>query len=175
MSASSPVNQSHAAFVALGSNIDPSRNLPAAVARLQSLGTVRAVSRVWQSAAVGDVNQPAFLNAAALLSTSYPLPRLRQELRDIEAKMGRVRDPANKNAARPIDLDLAFFDRVVCRPPAAPLPDPATTERSFVAVPLAELAPRFRHPICGRTLAEIAAQLRAYPPLTPRDDVVLQP
>jgi 2-amino-4-hydroxy-6-hydroxymethyldihydropteridine diphosphokinase len=95
------------AVVMLGSNIDPERHLPAAVRELSSLGRVLAVSSVWQTAAVGDATQADFCNAAVLLESASEPSGLLAQLHAIESRLGRVRDPQNKNAARTIDLDLA--------------------------------------------------------------------
>jgi len=146
----------HRAWIALGSNISPERNLPLAVRHLARLGEIEALSSVWQSTPVGDLNQADFCNAALILRTSHFPLDLKAELRKIESLLGRVRDPANKNAARTIDLDIALFDDLVLKMPGLQIPDPEIPARPFLAVPLAELDPEFLHPQLGITLGEIA-------------------
>ncbi|MFQ5941927.1 MAG: 2-amino-4-hydroxy-6-hydroxymethyldihydropteridine diphosphokinase [Anaerolineales bacterium] len=146
------------AFVAVGSNISPEVHLPASIEHLHSLGQVKAISNAYKSNPVGGRNQPDFLNAAVLIgATEEPAP-IRDHLREIESALGRVRTE-DRYASRTIDLDLVMYgDRV---DPEFPLPDPEILTRDFVAVPLAELAPDFCHPITGEALGAIAARLRS--------------
>jgi 2-amino-4-hydroxy-6-hydroxymethyldihydropteridine diphosphokinase len=145
--------------IMLGSNIQPELHLPAAVRELQALGDVLAISSVWQTAPVGFLDQADFCNAAVLLETPLDSVELLARLRDIENRLGRVRDPLNKNAPRTIDLDLA----VVPGPPrmvaGRMLPDPDLSKRVFLAIPLQEILPDFHLP-SGRPISEVAAELR---------------
>lgn len=162
----------HRAFIAMGSNIQPELNLPAAVEELRRFGTLVRVSSVWQSAPVGDRHQADFCNAAVLLKTSLPPSELKQKLRDCETRMGRVRDPHNKNAARQIDLDIACYDKLICELPELQLPDPDIPQRPFLAVPLMELDSSYMHPVLGKSLEEIAAGT-SHADLQRRDDITL--
>lgn len=163
----------HLAWVALGSNIAPQRNLPQAVFELQRLGHVCNVSSVWESRPVGDLQQPNFCNAAVLLETVLSPGELKQGLRDIEHRLGRIRDPQNRNAARTIDLDIAFFDRLVIHTPQLQIPDPEISQRPFLAVPLAELDGDFLHPVLQQTLSQIAGIVGGARDLKRRDDILL--
>jgi len=166
-------------LITLGSNIAPERNLPRAVSMLRQNYhlRVRALSRVYESApisATGAVapDQPPFLNAAALLeSDGYygPLALKFHVLRFIELLLGRRRS-ADKYAPRPIDLDLALYGDCVVSGPHLTLPDPDILTRAHVAVPLADVAPDWPHPLTGQRLAEIAAALAPAADLRVRDD-----
>lgn len=155
-------------LITLGSNIEPERNLPRAVSMLRQNYhlRVRALSRVYESmpiSATGGVvlDQPPFLNAAALLeSDGYytPLTLKFHVLRFIELLLGRRRS-ADKFAPRPIDLDLALYGDCVMNTPHLTLPDPDILTRAHVAMPLADVAPDWPHPLTGQRLAEIAASL----------------
>lgn len=148
-------------LVVLGSNIEPEANLVAAVRFLSELVTVEAASPAYRSAPVGSPGSPPFLNAAVALSTDLSPGDLKREvLRPIEAALGRVRG-ADRNAPRTIDLDLALYGALVVddRAHGLVLPDPAILEHAHVAVPLADLAPGFEHPVTGERLASIAARL----------------
>lgn len=148
-------------FLALGSNIDPERNLPAAVRLLQNYGEVLRVSSVWETAPVGDVRQPNFLNAAALLLTSLNAADVRRRaIADIERELKRTRDPSNRNAARTIDVDIALFNSDCLEIDGRRIPDPDILTRVFVALPLSELDADYVHPLDGRTLRDIAGELR---------------
>ncbi len=167
---------SHRACIGLGSNIQPERHLPAAVVELARIGELARVSQVYGSAAVGDVEQPAFLNAAVLLVTDHSPQSLCTLLREIETNLGRVRDPDNRNAARTIDLDLVLYDESVLTIGHRRIPDPDLLDRSFVAVPMADIDPHFVHPQTGETLSFIADRLRATgAPLHQRSDIQLFP
>ena len=147
---------SNKAYLSLGSNIEPETNLSAAVTLLAELTTLRAVSSVWETPPLGMADQPNFLNAAALIETELSPEALKaQILAPIEQRLGRVRQ-ANKNAPRPMDIDLMLFNRQVFQLGNRHVPDPEVLERSFVAIPLAEIEPGYIHPETGQTLKEIA-------------------
>lgn len=149
----------HLAFLSLGSNISPEQYLPAAVARLREVGTVLKTSQVWQSAPVGDPNQPDYCNAAVLFATSLAPADLKQTLREIERQLGRHRDPQQRCAPRTIDIDLTLYDELDQEFGGGRVPDPELFTRPFVAGPLAELSPEYRVPGSNRTLAAIADAL----------------
>jgi len=118
-----------------------------------------AASPVFETAPVGPAGQDAYLNAALeLRSWLAPLELLRR-LQAIEASLGRDRGrEAARWGPRLIDLDLVFFgDRCIDLPDLV-VPHPRAHERAFVMRPMAELAPRFRHPVVGVSLAEIARE-----------------
>ncbi|WP_166830917.1 2-amino-4-hydroxy-6-hydroxymethyldihydropteridine diphosphokinase [Thalassoroseus pseudoceratinae] len=146
-------------YLGLGSNIDPETNLPNAVLELQKYGRIAAVSRVWETKPVNCPGSPEnFLNAAVLLETSLSAIAVRLEaIAAIESGLGRVRDPANRNAPRTIDIDVALFNDEILQIEHRPVPDPAIVKHAYLAIPLAELDPNFKHPQTGETLAEIAA------------------
>ena len=162
------------AYLSLGSNIEPEHNLPEAVAQLARFGRIKAVSSVWQSAAVGFTDQPDFLNAAILLETELSARSLRQQaIARIENSLGRVR-AENKNGPRPIDIDIMLFNHDVVSIGSRRIPDQELLERSFVAIPMAEIAPDYVHPDVKKTLAEIALQFNpATEAIIRRDDIEL--
>ena len=146
------------AYLSLGSNIDPERNLPAVVDLLGEYGRVRAVSNVWQSKPVGLTDQPDFLNAAVILETALSARSLRrQAIAEIERRLKRVRTQ-DKSAPRTIDIDIMLFNDEIAQIDSRHIPDPEVLERPFVAIPLAEIAPDYVHPETGQPLREIAAQ-----------------
>jgi len=139
-------------YFGLGSNIDPERNLPAGIARLGEIGTVRAVSRIYRSPPQGGARGPAFLNAAVELETDLEPEALTSRRRALEVAMGRAQQ-AFPGCPRTIDLDLLWGA------PRGPHPD--LLRYAHAVVPLSEIAPHLVHPATGETLAEIAARLRA--------------
>ena len=161
-------------LIALGSNIDSEHNLPESVRRLSLHCRLVAVSPVYETAPVGKTDQPNFLNAAVLIETELTASELKaQVLLVIEQELRRVRT-ADKNAPRTIDLDIALFGDQILDLGARHIPDPDILKYPHVAVPLADIAPRWRHPETGQTLQEIA-QGPAVHGLVRRPDVVLWP
>jgi 2-amino-4-hydroxy-6-hydroxymethyldihydropteridine diphosphokinase len=158
------------AFISLGSNIEPEKNLLFGTRRLGELGRLIAVSTVYQNPAIGPTPQPDFLNAAALIETDHLAEIIRLHLRGIEADSGRVRTD-DKYAPRTLDLDLCLLGTQITRCPEPSLPDPDLHTRAHLAVPLAELAPSFLHPITGETLQIIADRLRPDASLVPQPEI----
>lgn len=143
-------------FIAMGSNIDAEDNLREATRLLAEQCVLVAFSPVYETAPVGKLDQPNFLNAAALIETELSAAELKREvLSGIECQLGRVR-VADKNAPRTIDLDIALFNTEVLDIDARHIPDPDIVKYAHIAVPLADLAPHYRHPETGQTLREIA-------------------
>jgi dihydroneopterin aldolase/2-amino-4-hydroxy-6-hydroxymethyldihydropteridine diphosphokinase len=147
------------AFISLGSNIDPEHNLREAVRSLASRCRLLAASPVYETRPVGKVDQPNFLNAAVWIETEMSAAQLKERvLRAIEQELGRVRTE-DKNAPRTIDLDISLFNDQVLDVESRHIPDPEIVHRPHIARPLADLAPRYRHPETGQTLLEIAEAL----------------
>ena len=141
-----------------------------AVGLLAEIGSLRAVSMVYQNPAIGPSPAPDFLNTAVLIEAELAALEIRDRLRAIEAQLGRART-SDKYAPRVIDLDLCLLGSHVVETPELSLPDPDVLTRPHLAVTLAELAPDFRHPLTGETLSAIAERLRPLADLRPRPDV----
>lgn len=157
-------------FLSLGSNIHPERNLPAAVRLLEEHGRLLAASSVYRTAPFGtDEPQPDYLNAVVVLESAYkPAEFQREVIRRIEARLGRNRS-RDRYAPRTIDIDMLMADQEILKIGSRLIPSREILERSFVAVPLAEVAPELVHPTDGRTMAEIAAGFDENLPVYPLD------
>jgi 2-amino-4-hydroxy-6-hydroxymethyldihydropteridine diphosphokinase len=144
------------AYIALGANLgDPVVTVRAAIETLRAIsGTqLRAVSSLYRTAPIGLRDQPDFINAVVALELDVavpPAPTFLATLFAIEAGFGRVR--SIKNAPRTLDLDLLMYGEERHDTAGLTLPHPRLTERAFVLVPLAEIAPDLLIPGHGRVV-----------------------
>lgn len=145
-------------FIALGSNLGDRRgHLEFALAELQeSVGVeVVAVSRLYETAPVGPPPQGPYLNAAVEVRSALEPAVLLERQLEIEARAGRVRGP-ERNAARPLDLDLLLFGERVVETRELVIPHPRLHERGFVLEPLRDLAAEWLHPTEGLAIGQLA-------------------
>ncbi|MFC6646026.1 2-amino-4-hydroxy-6-hydroxymethyldihydropteridine diphosphokinase [Granulicella cerasi] len=155
------------AAIALGSNLEgtfgsPEENIRAAFLRLSALGEVKATSSLYVTTPVGYLDQPNFVNAAALLETQLAPLELLRGLLAIEREFGRDRSAnAISKGPRTLDLDLLLYGEEVMNTEELTLPHPAMHERRFVLEPLAEIAPTLLHPTLQITIAELLSALSA--------------
>lgn len=143
-------------LVGIGSNIDRERNIASGVAALRERFGALHLSTVWNTAAVG-FDGADFLNLAAAFETGLPARAVADELDAIEDHFGRSREAGARAMARTLDLDLLLYGDAVIDEPDLRVPRPEILEYAFVLAPLAELAPARRHPVDGRTFAELWA------------------
>lgn len=105
----------------------------------------------------GDVEQDNFLNTAIKMRTLLTPRELLEQLHDVENKAGRTREV--HWGPRTLDLDIVFYDKLVCEDDQLILPHVDMENRYFVLKPLSQLAPNFRHPILGKTVTQLLAAL----------------
>jgi 2-amino-4-hydroxy-6-hydroxymethyldihydropteridine diphosphokinase len=141
--------------IALGSNLgDSLATLKSAIATLNNTPeiTVNSHSSWYKTAPVGPP-QPDYINACAILEVALEPEQLLATLLEIEIKFNRIR--REKWGPRTLDLDLLLYDDLILETPTLTLPHPRMTERAFVLVPLAEIAPDWVHPVTKSAIAQI--------------------
>jgi 2-amino-4-hydroxy-6-hydroxymethyldihydropteridine diphosphokinase len=145
----------------LPSRIGPPEETIAAALRALAAANVAIVarSRRYRSAPVPISDQPWYVNAVAAVGTTLSPPDLLAVLHRVEVSFGRERREAN--GARTLDLDLLAYDDLISRDGAPILPHPRLHQRAFVLLPLAEIAPGWRHPVLGKSVTELIAALPA--------------
>lgn len=151
-------------YIGLGANLpsaagSPVATLEKAVADLAASGiAIRRRSPWYETAPVPRADdQPWYVNGVVEVASDLAPADLLAKLQRLEAEAGRVRSIAN--APRPLDLDIiACGDRVETRDTPL-LPHPRMEIRAFVLLPLQAIAPRWRHPVSGREVAELIAAL----------------
>jgi 2-amino-4-hydroxy-6-hydroxymethyldihydropteridine diphosphokinase len=145
--------------IALGSNLGDSRRiLQSALTTLDTRPGIRVLqrSRFYHTAPVGPP-QPDYLNACAILETHLSPHALLQGLLQVERQFGRER--RQRWGPRRLDLDLLLYGDCIIDTPDLIVPHPRMTERAFVLVPLAELAPHWVHPVTKRAIADLVNQV----------------
>jgi 2-amino-4-hydroxy-6-hydroxymethyldihydropteridine diphosphokinase len=140
------------AYVGVGSNLaDPKLQVLRALQALRDLPGSRLIvsSHLYRTRPLGEVVQPAFVNAVAGLLTRLAPEELLAELRALERELGR--EPSRERwAPRVIDLDLLVVGREIRATESLTLPHPGIAARDFVLYPLADIAPDLEVPGVGR-------------------------
>ncbi len=160
----------HRVFIALGSNLgDRARNLQAGIDALHPAVEVRAASPIYETDPWGYADQPAFLNQVVEGDTGLNPKALLAALKSIEIDLGRR--PTFRYGPREIDLDLLLYDDWILDMDEIVIPHPGLSERAFVLLPLADLAPDLLHPTLGRSISELLSEIDAsgVRPFEPRE------
>jgi 2-amino-4-hydroxy-6-hydroxymethyldihydropteridine diphosphokinase len=160
-------------LIALGSNLTgpwgtPRQTLNRAISEMSVYNIrVQKISTFIETAPYGVTDQPYFINAMVRVRTNLSPEALLQNLQQIEEAAGRVR--VERWGPRTLDLDIVDYNglvRTAASDELAPLtlPHPGIAERVFVLEPLSEIAPRWTHPLTGKTAALTLRQLRDLKP-----------
>ena len=140
-------------FIALGANLDdPTEQIRQGFTLLAGLPDSRLLDRssLYRTAPVGagTEHHPDYINAVVKLETRLESGVLLKNLQAIEARQGRARQ-AEVITPRTLDLDLLLYGDALIHTAELTVPHPRMTERAFVLVPLAEIAPELAVPGIG--------------------------
>lgn len=116
-------------------------------------GTIIKESSIYETAAWGNTDQPAFLNQALELSTALNAKQLIRHILKVEKMMGRIRK--EKYGPRIIDIDILLFNDEKHNFHFLKLPHPEMQNRRFVLLPLAEIAAETIHPVFNKTVGQL--------------------
>jgi 2-amino-4-hydroxy-6-hydroxymethyldihydropteridine diphosphokinase len=145
-------------YLALGANLDePIKQLNNACKALQALALGEiSLSSFYTSVPMGDVPQPDYTNAVASFHTALSPLALLDALQTIELEQGRQR--LIRWGPRTLDLDILLYDDLCLDSPRLTIPHYGMKLRSFVLVPLAELAPELILP-CNTPVQQLITQI----------------
>jgi GTP cyclohydrolase-4 len=142
-----------ATYLSLGSNLGSRQaNLDMALHLLSERMRMGKVSSIYDTEPLGNVNQPRFLNLACEVFTRLSPEGLLALTKGIERKMGRY---SRSGEPRIIDIDIVLYGDTVLDTRDLVIPHPGMAERSFVLLPLAEIAPDLVHPVLKKTIKEL--------------------
>jgi 2-amino-4-hydroxy-6-hydroxymethyldihydropteridine diphosphokinase len=145
--------------IALGSNVGDRRaTLTSALDALAPWVHDLHASSFYDTPYIGSEIQPSVLNAAAVGVSALAAHALLERLLAIEQDFGRTRPYGG--APRTLDLDVILYGDAVIDEPGLVVPHPRFRERRFVLEPLAEIAPGWRDPVTGHSIAELLRRLR---------------
>ena len=140
-------------YLGLGSNLgNRQENLDQALKLLAHRMRLGKVSSIYDTEPIGNVNQPRFLNMACEAFTRLSPEGLLALVKGIEQKLGRY---SRSGEPRIIDIDVLLFGDQVVNTRDLVIPHPQIAERSFVLVPLSEIAPDVVHPVTKKTIREM--------------------
>ena len=152
----------HKVMLSIGSNLgDRELYLDSAIEAMKTSLAYRnvKVSSVIETKPYGGVEQGDFLNAAISLETLETPKGLLNSLHELENKAERTREI--HWGPRTLDLDILFYDKLVYEDEDLIIPHVDLENREFVLAPLNEIEPNYRHPILGKTVSQMLANLRA--------------
>ena len=155
-----PHEADHTAYIAIGSNMEsPAKNCIEAADLLDNHPAISVSSRssLYETEPFGKSDQGWFVNSVVEVTTHLSPELLLNACMAIENKMGRIRE--EKWGPRIIDLDVLFYDDCVFKEGNLEVPHPGIAERSFVLVPMNEIAPDYVHPKMKKNIETLLEEI----------------
>ena len=150
-------------YLGLGTNIgNKKENLTRAIEALSlALGHYTALSSFIETAPWGFDSENAFLNCAVAFETELAPQELLDTTESIERELGRTtKSTGCTYHDRVIDIDILLYGSEIVETPRLTIPHPLMHMRDFVLEPLAEIAPHAIHPTTGKSIDELATELK---------------
>ncbi|MBD1398673.1 2-amino-4-hydroxy-6-hydroxymethyldihydropteridine diphosphokinase [Pontibacter sp. JH31] len=159
-------------YLLLGGNLgDRNSYLSQARDRIAAqVGPIVRSSALYETAAWGNTDQPAFLNQVVEVWAEHTPEYILFLINQIEQELGRVRQ--EHWGARVIDIDILFYDDLAFQTPRLTIPHPRLHLRRFTLLPLAEIAPEMTHPVLGKSIVTLLEncpdelEVRPFTPVT---------
>ena len=132
-------------YISLGTNLgDRLTNINSAIKKINSINLldIIAISNIYESKPMYNINQDNYLNLVIQYSTALEILSLLDSLQQIELELGR-KIKRVKNSPRTIDLDILTFDNMIFSNERITIPHPKINERLFVLLPLVDIDPQF--------------------------------
>jgi 2-amino-4-hydroxy-6-hydroxymethyldihydropteridine diphosphokinase len=143
-------------YLGMGTNLgDREKNLEQALDKIaEVIGIIVSRSSVYETEPWGFQSSDQFLNMVIGVDTNLKPSGLLGRLLMIESLLGRLRD-GKQYSSRIIDIDILLYGRQKVDTISLKIPHPRMHQRNFVLIPLCEIAPRFVHPVFGKTITEL--------------------
>lgn len=146
-------------YLSLGANLgDKLKNLNDAIASLKKHLEVTSISKIFKTEPWGNLDQPSFYNMCIKANCILSPQELLKTIKDIELELGRTK--TEHWGPRLIDIDILFFNDLILKEEDLVIPHPFLHERSFVLVPLNEIASDFIHPILKNSVSKVSKELK---------------
>ena len=145
------------AYLGLGTNLgNKDENLNGAVEYIRErVGRINSLSAFYVTEPWGFKSENSFLNAVCSVATDISPIELLYITKEIEKEMGRNKKSVDKiYSDRIIDIDILLYDDLIMQSEELTIPHPLMTERDFVMIPLAEIAPELVHPVLKKKMKE---------------------
>ena len=148
-------------YLSLGSNLGPRKEtMERAISEIEErIGQLVARSAFLETRPWGFSSQHDFLNACITVRTNCSPQKCLQITQQIERELGRLQKSDGQYHDRAIDIDLLFYDELICQGKNLLLPHPLLHKRQFVLEPLCQIAPDLEHPVLKKKVVELLADL----------------